>query len=89
LDIIEDNSLCEEMKYSIPKESSKLEDIQYEIMSQINALKLATKENNVKLANDIIIDIKNLIKELRKNNKDADFNIFKALDNVNLNCNKL
>jgi len=57
------NSLCEEMKYSIPKESSKLEDIQYEIMSQINALKLATKENNVKLANDIIIDIKNLIKE--------------------------
>jgi len=63
LDIIEDNSLCEEMKYSIPKESSKLEDIQYEIMSQINALKLATKENNVKLANDIIIDIKNLIKE--------------------------
>lgn len=31
-------------------------------------------------------EIKFLIKELRKNNKDADFNIFKALDNVNLNC---
>lgn len=31
-------------------------------------------------------EIKNLIKELRKVNKDIDFNIFKALDNVNLNC---
>ena len=31
-------------------------------------------------------EIKNLIKELRKVNKDADFNIFKSLDNVNLNC---
>ena len=31
-------------------------------------------------------EIKSLIKELRKVNKDADFNIFKALDNVNLNC---
>ena len=31
-------------------------------------------------------EIKGLIKELRKVNKDADFNIFKALDNVNINC---
>ena len=31
-------------------------------------------------------EIKSLIKELRKVNKDVDFNIFKALDNVNLNC---
>ena len=31
-------------------------------------------------------EIKALIKELRKVNKDADFNIFKALDNVNINC---
>ena len=31
-------------------------------------------------------EIKKLIKELRKINKDADFNIFKSLDNVNLNC---
>ena len=31
-------------------------------------------------------EIKKLIKELRKVNKDADFNIFKSLDNVNLNC---
>ena len=31
-------------------------------------------------------EIKNLINELRKNNKDVDHNIFKALDNVNINC---
>ena len=31
-------------------------------------------------------EIKNLIKELKKNNKNIDHNIFKSLDNVNLNC---
>ena len=31
-------------------------------------------------------EMKRLISELRKNNKNADYNIFKALDNVNLNC---
>ena len=31
-------------------------------------------------------EIKELIKNLRKVNKNVDFNIFKALDNVNLNC---
>ena len=31
-------------------------------------------------------EMKKLINELRKNNKNADFNIFKALDNINLNC---
>ena len=31
-------------------------------------------------------EIKNLIKELRKTNKNVDYNIFKALDNINLNC---
>ncbi len=31
-------------------------------------------------------EIKNLIKDLRKINKDIDYNIFKALDNINLNC---
>ena len=32
------------------------------------------------------LEMKMLIKELLKKNKDADYNIFKALDNVNLNC---
>lgn len=31
-------------------------------------------------------EIKNLIKELKKVNKDIDHNIFKSLDNINLNC---
>ena len=31
-------------------------------------------------------EIKKLINELRKVNEDVDFNIFKAMDNVNLNC---
>ena len=31
-------------------------------------------------------EIKNLIKELKKINPNIDNNIFKALDNVNLNC---
>ncbi|MBQ9024561.1 MAG: tRNA 2-thiocytidine biosynthesis protein TtcA [Bacilli bacterium] len=32
------------------------------------------------------LEMKELIKKLRKINKDVDHNIFKALDNVNLNC---
>ena len=31
-------------------------------------------------------EMKKLINELRKTNKNVDFNIFKALDNINLNC---
>lgn len=31
-------------------------------------------------------EIKNLITELRKQNKNIDYNIFKSLDNVNMNC---
>ena len=31
-------------------------------------------------------EMKELIKDLRKVNKDIDYNIFKSLDNVNLNC---
>ena len=30
--------------------------------------------------------MKELIKLLRKTNKDVDYSIFKALDNINLNC---
>ena len=32
------------------------------------------------------LEIKNLIKDLKKKNPNVDYNIFKALDNVNLNC---
>lgn len=32
------------------------------------------------------LEIKNLIKELKKTNPEVDHNIFKAMDNINLNC---
>ena len=41
----------------------------------------STKEEDSKR-----LEMKKLIKELKKNNKNVDHNIFKALDNVNLNC---
>ena len=31
-------------------------------------------------------EMKNLIEQMRKTNKNVDYNIFKALDNINLNC---
>jgi tRNA(Ile)-lysidine synthase TilS/MesJ len=31
-------------------------------------------------------EIKDLISKLKKSNRDVDYNIFKSLDNVNLNC---
>ena len=31
-------------------------------------------------------EVKELIKNLRKINKNVDYNIFKAMDNINLNC---
>ena len=31
-------------------------------------------------------EVKELIKEMKKTNKNVDYNIFKALDNINLNC---
>ena len=32
------------------------------------------------------LEIKNMIKEMKKDNPNVDYNIYKALDNVNLNC---
>ena len=31
-------------------------------------------------------EMKNLIKEMKKTNPNVDYNIYKALDNVNVNC---
>ena len=44
-----------------------------------------------KIKNDIDntskrLEVKNLIKELKKTNPNIDYNIFKALDNINLDC---
>ena len=35
---------------------------------------------------ELVKEMKELIKNLRKINKNADYNIFKSLDNVNLYC---
>ena len=45
-----------------------------------------TEESSTKEDNSKRLAMKNLIKELRKENKNIDYNIFKALDNVNLEC---
>ncbi len=45
-----------------------------------------TEESSEKEDNSKRLAMKNLIKELRKQNKNIDYNIFKALDNVNLEC---
>ena len=60
-----------------------------------------TKFNNLKFLNcackfteKLLIDesaskrkeIKNIIKELKKNNKNIEHNIYKSVDNINLNC---
>ena len=45
-----------------------------------------TEESSKKEDNSKRLEMKNLIKELRKKNKNIDYNIFKALDNVNLEC---
>ena len=42
--------------------------------------------NSDKYENGKRYEIKKLIRELRKNNKDVDYNIFKSMDNINLNC---
>ena len=45
-----------------------------------------TEESSIKEDNSKRLEMKILIKELRKKNKNIDYNIFKALDNVNLEC---
>ena len=48
------------------------------------ACRFTEKSNNENISKRK--EIKELIKNLKKVNKDIDYNIFKALDNVNLNC---
>lgn len=50
------------------------------------ACKITEGDNRVDVSTSKRKEIKELIKNLRKVNKNVDYNIFKALDNVNLNC---
>ena len=69
------------------KEDAIISWSNYNELSFINCACKFTKENF--LVNDGTSkrkEMKELIKSLRKINKDIDHNIFKSLDNVNLNC---
>ena len=52
----------------------------------INCACKFTEESSKDESNSKRLEIKNLIKELKKVNKNVDDNIFKSMDNVNLNC---
>ena len=68
----------------------KEEDIiawkKYNNLTFLNCACRFTEKNQTINDNSKRLEIKELIKNLRKINKDIDHNIFKALDNINLNC---
>lgn len=52
----------------------------------INCACKFTEKSFIDDSNSKRLEIKKLIKEMKKNNPNVDYNIYKALDNVNLNC---
>ncbi len=69
------------------KESSILAWVKYNNLIFINcACKFTEKINNSDISISKRKEMKELIKYLRKLNPDIDYNIFKSLDNINLNC---
>lgn len=68
------------------KEQSIISWKNFNELTFLNCACKFTEKNNNNEGNSKRKEIKNLIKELRKVNKNVDHNIFKALDNVNLNC---
>lgn len=55
-------------------------------LSFINCACKFTEECSVDESNSKRLEIKNLIRDMRKNNPNVDNNIFKSMDNINLNC---
>ena len=69
------------------KEDSIISWAKYNKLDFLNcACKFTEKNANIEENESKRKEIKYLIKELKKNFDDIDYNIFKALDNVNLNC---
>ncbi len=68
------------------KEQDILSWVNFNNLKFLNCACKFTKECSNKEEVSKRIEMKNLIKNLRKINKNVDNNIFKALDNVNLNC---
>ena len=68
------------------KEKDILSWKKYNNLTFLNCACKFTEKNYNEYGNSKRYEIKKLIEDLRKINKDIDHNIFKALDNVNLNC---
>ena len=68
------------------KESSIIAWKNYNNLNFLNCACRFTEKNNIENQNSKRKEVKELISNLRKINKDVDHNIFKSLDNINLNC---
>ena len=68
------------------KEESILSWVKYNNLKFINCACKFTEDVSLKHEDSKRVEMKNLIKELKKNNPRVDQNIYKALDNVNMNC---
>lgn len=68
------------------KENSIISWAKHNNLKFLNCACKFTEKNTLDGGNSKRKEMKKLIKELKKNNIDIDYNIFKALDNVNLNC---
>ena len=58
----------------------------YNKLTFLNCACKFTEDNKNELVDSKRLEIKKLIKKLKENNENVDYNIYKALDNVNLNC---
>ena len=68
------------------KEEAILSWVKYNKLTFINCACRFTEDVSLKNEDSKRIEMKALIKELKKNNPRVDQNIYKALDNVNMNC---
>lgn len=73
-----------------PMHMIKEEDIiawcKYNNLTFINCACRFTEKASIDESSSKRNEMKNLVKEMRKTNPNVDYNIYKALDNVNLNC---
>ncbi|MBR3049320.1 MAG: tRNA 2-thiocytidine biosynthesis protein TtcA [Bacilli bacterium] len=68
------------------KEESIISWSKFNKLKFINCACKFTEDSEFEKDNSKRLEIKNLIKKLKKNNDNIDYNIFKSLDNVNLDC---
>ncbi len=68
------------------KEEAIIDFMNYNNLEFINCACRFTEENKEKIIESKRKEIKELVNILIKKDKDIDYNIFKAMDNINLNC---